>query len=90
MQRRRVSQAELQSCEGVVLFGTREHLVSSRLPPAVGSPFHGEYEMVTGHIWTSTGSYTIEPAEDWRGHSETLLHVLSKIPELDHSCHHGE
>ncbi|XP_014286449.1 A disintegrin and metalloproteinase with thrombospondin motifs 15 isoform X3 [Halyomorpha halys] len=45
---------------------------------------------LTGHIWTSTGSYTIEPAEDWRGHSETLLHVLSKIPELDHSCHHDD
>lgn len=43
-----------------------------------------------GHIWTSDGSYTIEPAEKWQGPAETMLHTLSKIPEIKHSCHHEE
>jgi len=33
----------------------------------------------TGHIRTSTGSYFIEPAENWRDHTSPILHAVYRI-----------
>ncbi|XP_069692936.1 A disintegrin and metalloproteinase with thrombospondin motifs 9 isoform X2 [Periplaneta americana] len=35
---------------------------------------------MTGHIRTSTGSYFIEPAENWRDHTTPILHAVYRIP----------
>ncbi|XP_021942185.1 A disintegrin and metalloproteinase with thrombospondin motifs 20-like isoform X2 [Zootermopsis nevadensis] len=35
---------------------------------------------MTGHIRTSTGSYFIEPAENWRDHTSPILHAVYRIP----------